>query len=96
LRSPLPRLTPATLVKAADLLSAVEACAKSGVAFDIEEHTEGICAVGTAFLDPLRRCVALSIPVPTTRFKAMKGDLVKELLKARAAITEALGSGARI
>jgi DNA-binding IclR family transcriptional regulator len=95
LRSPLPRLTPATLVKAADLLSAVEACAKSGVAFDIEEHTEGICAVGTAFLDPLRRCVALSIPVPTTRFKAMKGDLVKELLKARAAITEALGSDAR-
>lgn len=95
LRSPLPRLTGATIVKAGDLLTAVEACTKSGVAFDIEEHTEGICAVGTAFLDPLRRCVALSIPIPTTRFKAMKGDLVKELLKARAEIAEALGSDSR-
>jgi IclR family transcriptional regulator, carbohydrate utilization repressor len=91
LRSPLPRMTAATIVKPGDLLLAIEACAKSGVAFDIEEHTEGICAVGTAFLDPLRRCIALSIPVPTTRFNAMKTELVKELLKARAAIIQALG-----
>jgi DNA-binding IclR family transcriptional regulator len=91
LRAPLPRMTAATIVKPGDLLLSIEACAKSGVAFDIEEHTEGICAVGTAFLDPLRRCIALSIPVPTTRFNAMKTELVKELLKARAAFIQALG-----
>jgi DNA-binding IclR family transcriptional regulator len=65
------------------------------VAFDLEEHTEGICAVGTAFLDPVGRCMALSIPVPTTRFKKMKSALVKELLHARASIIETLGPYAR-
>ncbi len=95
LRHPLPRMTPATIVKSGALQAAIEACAKSGVAFDLEEHTEGICAVGTAFLDPLGRCMALSIPVPTTRFTRMKSDLVKELLKARAAILEMLGPAAR-
>jgi len=95
LRNPRPRMTAATIIKTGELRAAIEACAKSGVAFDIEEHTEGICAVGTALLDPLGRCIALSIPVPTTRFDTMKGDLVKELLKARAAITATLRPEAR-
>jgi DNA-binding IclR family transcriptional regulator len=95
LRNPLPRMTPATIVRAGELRTAIEACAKAGVAFDLEEHTEGICAVGTAFWDPLGRCMALSIPVPTTRFNKMKNDLVKELLNARASIIAALGPQAR-
>src|SRR5271170_4437006 len=48
LRQTLPRMTPATIVKPAELRAAVASCAKIGVAFDLEEHTEGICAVGTA------------------------------------------------
>jgi len=95
LRNPLPRMTPSTIVRAAGLRTAIQACAKSGVAFDLEEHTEGICAVGTAFLDPLGRCMALSIPVPTTRFRKMKGALANELLRARASIVETLGPDAR-
>jgi DNA-binding IclR family transcriptional regulator len=95
LLNPLPRMTPSTIVKTGELRAAIEACANAGVAFDLEEHTEGICAVGTAFLDPLGRCVALSIPVPTTRFNKMKGDLVRELLNARASIVAALGPDAR-
>jgi DNA-binding IclR family transcriptional regulator len=95
LLNPLPRMTPSTIVKSGDLRTAIEACTKFGVAFDLEEHTEGICAVGTAFLDPLGRCMALSIPVPTTRFNKMKGDLVRELLNARASIIETLGPDAR-
>ena len=90
LRNPLPRMTSATVTKTAELRAAIDACAKSGVAFDIEEHTEGICAVGTAFLDPLGRSMALSVPVPTTRFNKMKGDLVRELLIARASILDTL------
>ena len=95
LRNPLPRMTPGTIVKAGELRTAIEACAKTGVAFDLEEHTEGICAVGTAFMDPLGRCMALSIPVPTTRFNKMKSNLVRDLLRARAAIMETLGTYAR-
>ena len=88
-------MTPSTIVKIGELRTAIEACAKAGVAFDLEEHTEGICAVGTAFVDPLGRCMALSIPVPTTRFNKMKSDLVKGLLNARASIIETLGPNAR-
>lgn len=86
LRLPLPRMTINTISKPAELRSAIEACARTGVAFDNEEHTEGICAVGTAFFDPLGRSLALSVPVPTPRFKKMKNDLVAQILHARAAI----------
>ena len=41
----------------------------AGIAVDDEEHTEGICALGTGFIDPMGRAIALSIPVPTTRDK---------------------------
>lgn len=91
LRLPLQRLTPATITRPSDLRVEIDACARTGAAFDNEEHTEGISAVGTAFSDPLGRCIALSVPVPTTRFKRMKNDLLKQILIARASIIEALG-----
>ena len=37
---------------------------KTGVAFDREEHTSGICAAGVAIRDPLGNAVAISVPVP--------------------------------
>jgi DNA-binding IclR family transcriptional regulator len=39
-----------------------------GVAFDREEHTEGISAVGAAVLGTLGPLAAISVPVPTARF----------------------------
>jgi DNA-binding IclR family transcriptional regulator len=92
LRTPLLKMTAATIVKSAELRGEIEAYAKSGVAIDNEEHTEGISAVGTAFSDPLGRSIALSIPIPTTRFKKMRGELIKQIATARTAILEALGS----
>ncbi|MBS0614051.1 MAG: hypothetical protein JSS24_12830 [Proteobacteria bacterium] len=71
----------------------VRAVSAIGIAYDLEEHTEGISAVGTAFTDPLGRVVALSIPVPTTRFKRLKPELAAKLLQARTRIIEALDSG---
>ncbi|MBS0611763.1 MAG: IclR family transcriptional regulator [Proteobacteria bacterium] len=91
LRTPLTRLTPATVTRAADLRAEIESVAKSGVAIDNEEHTEGISAVGTAFHDPLGRSIALSVPVPTTRFKKLKPELIRQLLVARGTIVETLG-----
>jgi DNA-binding IclR family transcriptional regulator len=90
LAKPLARMTANTINKPAELRSAIQACVKTGLAFDDEEYTEGICAVGTAFFDPLGRSLALSVPVPTTRFKKMKTDLVKHLLEARALIVDTL------
>jgi DNA-binding IclR family transcriptional regulator len=81
-------MTPATMTRPGELRAAVEACGRTGVAFDLEENSEGICAVGTDFLDPLGRSMALSVPVPTTRFGKMKDDLARELLSARASVLE--------
>ena len=38
------------------------------MAFDHDEHTEGISAVGAAVLGPLGPLAAISVPVPTARF----------------------------
>jgi DNA-binding IclR family transcriptional regulator len=94
IRSPLARLTANTIVERAQLLKEIESVRRLGVAYDLEEHTEGICAVGAAFLDPIGRAVAISIPVPTTRFKnnRLKGVLTKQVLQTRARMLDALGA----
>ena len=95
LRMPLLRMTSNTITKSAELLREVEACRRSGVAIDDEEHTEGISAVGTGFVDPLGRAVALSIPVPTTRFRRARRELAAQLLAARELIRQTLGDPRR-
>lgn len=91
LSGPLEKLTPHTITRRADLLLAIHAARRSGVAYDNQEHTEGICAVGTAFLDPLNHAYAVSIPVPATRFSKLKPTLIRELLRTRRRILAALG-----
>ena len=94
LRGPLPRMTANTIIQRSDLLKAIESVRRTGLAYDLEEHTEGICAVGTAFLDPIGRAVAISIPVPTTRFrnKRLKTLLSDEILQIRTKMIESLGA----
>jgi IclR family transcriptional regulator, acetate operon repressor len=46
--------------------------ANSGIAVDQEEHTRGICAIGMAFTDKARNIYALSIPMPSVRFKQQR------------------------
>jgi DNA-binding IclR family transcriptional regulator len=94
LKGPLPRMTPNTLTKPAELLKEIETCQKTGIAVDNEEHTEGISALGTGFMDPMGRAIALSIPVPTTRFKRTHQSLAAHLLAAREQILESLGGSA--
>jgi len=95
LRNPLPKMTANTITKPAELLKQIEICRRTGIAIDDEEHTEGISALGTGFVDPLGRAIALSIPVPTTRFKRIHHELGSHLLGARQRIREALGEPAR-
>lgn len=91
LRAPLTRHTPATVTRMNALIGELESCAARGYAFDEEEYTAGICAVGAAFLDPMSRPVALSIPVPTARFKRRRKELIEGLLASRERIVDALG-----
>jgi DNA-binding IclR family transcriptional regulator len=90
--APLVKHTPSTVTRVSAVLADVAVCDARGYAFDEEEHTEGICAVGVAFRDPLSRPVALSTPVPTTRFKRRRSELIERLLASREQILGALGS----
>ena len=66
----------------------------AGVAFDREEQTEGICAVGTAFPDPYGRLLAVSVPVPSVRFYGNEQKLTKLVAKYSGLIQSALGGTA--
>jgi len=62
-------LTPRTITSHRALAAELEQVARTGVAFDREEHSEGICAAGAAVLAGGGPVAALSVPVPTPRFE---------------------------
>lgn len=82
----LPRLTPSTIVDPGRLRAELDAVRAAGVAFDHEEHTAGISAVGAAVAGPDGPVLTLSIPAPSERFAATRDALVAAL---RTAIDEA-------
>lgn len=71
----LERLTPNTIVSREKLLIELEVVRSEGVAFDREEHTEGICAVGAAIYEDGAAVAAISVPVPTQRFQGREKEL---------------------
>lgn len=72
------------------LLAELEEVRKTNLAFDLEEHGEGISAVGIALLDMMGRPIAVSIPVPSQRFAEQKDELSKALKAFRKRIRAAL------
>jgi DNA-binding IclR family transcriptional regulator len=82
--------TPNTITSLTNLIGEIEGIRKSHIAIDNEEHTEGICALGTAFLDPLGRVFAVSVPVPTTRFGRAKEEITAALLDFREGMLSSL------
>ena len=87
----LQRFTPATITGRAELLAELERIAESGVAFDLEEHSPGICAAGIAMSDVAGRIAAVSVPVPAQRFAGREQELQLELIGVRGLIVTALG-----
>ena len=59
-------------------------------AYDIDEHTPGISAVGVAFADGAGTLHAISVPVPSTRFPGVRSDVERELANSLAEIRTAL------
>ncbi|CAN0574444.1 unnamed protein product, partial [Ectocarpus sp. 12 AP-2014] len=84
----LERHTAATICDLQALMKDLAKIRKSGVAFDNEEHLEGVSAVGTAVQEPGGTLYAISIPVPTVRFKRKKAQLRDALLDCRMQIIE--------
>ncbi|HEU4944894.1 MAG TPA: IclR family transcriptional regulator [Solirubrobacterales bacterium] len=85
----LERLTPSTIVDREQLLVEIQAVRRSGVAFDREEHTEGICAIGVAVPDETGvAAAAISVPVPSQRFSGREKELATAVRAAGATARE--------
>ncbi|MBX9456853.1 MAG: IclR family transcriptional regulator [Rhizobium sp.] len=63
------------------LLDELERVRETGLAFDRDEHTDGISAVGAAFFDRQGDLYAISLPTPSSRFKLQEGKLAEHLLQ---------------
>jgi DNA-binding IclR family transcriptional regulator len=75
--------TPKTITRIETLLAELKIVRRTGVAFDREEHTAGICAAGVALHDPLGNAVAISVPVPSQRFMAQQTLFADRLLATK-------------
>lgn len=62
------------------LLVELEEIRSSGLAYDVDEHSAGICAIGFAFKDWGGNLHAISIPVPSFRFNDEKYRVESALL----------------
>ena len=69
------------------LLSQLETIRKDGLAYDLDEHSAGISAIGFAFHDWGGTLHAISVPVPSTRFAAVKGAIEAALLETKRDVT---------
>jgi DNA-binding IclR family transcriptional regulator len=62
------------------LRSQLDKIRKVGLAYDLDEHSAGISAVGFAFRDWAGALHAISVPIPSTRFADMKTAVETALL----------------
>ena len=77
----LPLFTPHTITTRALLLDELARVRVEGCAFDREEHTLGICAVGALIHGPLGMQASISIPVPSVRFYGSENRFQAALLQ---------------
>ncbi|MET0558048.1 MAG: IclR family transcriptional regulator [Solirubrobacterales bacterium] len=84
----LPRFTPNTETSREQLLTELATVRRQGIAFDREEHTEGICAIGAAISDgDDPAAAAISVPVPSQRFAAAEATIASATKAAAKAAT---------
>ena len=75
----------------AAFLREIAAVRESGVAYDLEEHSAGIKAVGAAFRDRGGSVYAISIPVPAARFDEKRAALAEALAETAGNVARTLG-----
>jgi DNA-binding IclR family transcriptional regulator len=68
----------------------IEKIRDTEVAFDIDEHTDGISAAAMAFVDPAGMIYSISLPVPSHRFTKKAEALVTALRNTLKAIKATL------
>jgi DNA-binding IclR family transcriptional regulator len=84
--------TPGTLSSRSELLDQLREVRRTGLAYDREEQSEGICAVGAVVRGRSWGTAAISVPMPTQRF-AGREEEVAAVLRAVVRRIEADFSG---
>jgi DNA-binding IclR family transcriptional regulator len=92
----LPALTPHTITDRDLLVAELDAVRERGYAFDREEQSERICAVGVIVRDRTGARASLTIAAPAERFYPREDELVEAILRQRDRIGEALGTSGAI
>jgi DNA-binding IclR family transcriptional regulator len=87
----LKRYTEHTIASPAALAEELDRIRNEGVAFDREEHTIGISAVGIALRDPSGDFAALTVPMPTQRFLGREHEIATALLQVKRDIEATFG-----
>ena len=72
------------------LLSRLEEIRTDGLAYDIDEHTVGISAIGFSFKDPSGQHYAISVPVPSSRFEGSRNKIAAALRRAKSQVEKEL------
>ncbi|HUZ42369.1 MAG TPA: IclR family transcriptional regulator [Acidimicrobiales bacterium] len=83
------RFTPSTHPDLASLEAELDEVRRSGIAYDREEHTLGICAIGMALQASDRNWYAVSVPLPAQRFYGQEFRLATALTASIEAIVNA-------
>jgi DNA-binding IclR family transcriptional regulator len=87
----LPRLTEHTITDHEVLAAELARVRAEGIAYDREEHSEGICAVGTVIRGLTGLSVAVSVPMPAQRFYGREQRLHDALLRWAERVERELG-----
>jgi DNA-binding IclR family transcriptional regulator len=91
LPSRLKRYTPNTITDRNALLTALDPIRNTNIAFDRDEHTEGISAAGFAIRHGRGTYAAISVPMPTARFATRVDAVTAAVRDAHADALAALG-----
>lgn len=86
------RRTSRSLTTLDSLIAALKSVRRTKVAYSVEENALGICGIGVALHDAQGNLLALSVPVPTSRFEQQKKKISQSLLQARDQLQHRLGS----
>lgn len=89
-KKPLERHTSNTITSPKKLLIELAEIRQTQIAYDHEEHLEGVSALGTTIQEPGGSVFAISLPVPTVRFKSREKQrhLKQALLACRTEIMD--------
>jgi len=87
----LERFTDKTVTGRAEILRILAAVRKTGIAYNREEATRGVCSAAIAIRSRSGTWLAISVPVPGQRYRDLEDKITRVLLEVRSEALAALG-----